>query len=66
MRESLVADVPVGIYLSGGVDSGLLTAMTRRESPGQVLHTLGAAFDDARYDETSWAREVSRHRNHSS
>jgi asparagine synthase (glutamine-hydrolysing) len=60
VRESLVADVPVGVYLSGGVDSSLLTAMTRREHPGQVLHTFGASFDDARYDESSWARRVAR------
>lgn len=58
VRESLVADVPVGVYLSGGVDSSLLTAMTRREHPGQVLHTFGASFGDDRHDESSWARKV--------
>lgn len=58
VRESLVADVPVGVYLSGGVDSSLLTAMTRRENPGQHLHTFGASFGDERLDETVWARKV--------
>jgi len=58
VRESLVADVPVGVYLSGGVDSSLLTAMTRKQHPNQVLHTFGASFDDERYDETPWARKV--------
>lgn len=58
VRESLVADVPVGVYLSGGVDSSLLTAMTRQEEPGQRLHTFGASFGDERYDETVWARKV--------
>lgn len=60
VRESLVADVPVGVYLSGGVDSSLLTAMTRRQNPDQVLHTFGASFNDERYDEDAWARKVAR------
>ncbi len=59
VRESLVADVPVGVYLSGGVDSSLLTAMTRHENPNQILHSFGASFGDERYDESSWARKVS-------
>lgn len=58
VHEALVADVPVGVYLSGGVDSSLLTAMTKREHPDQVLHTFGASFDDERYDESAWARKV--------
>jgi asparagine synthase (glutamine-hydrolysing) len=60
VREALVADVPVGVYLSGGVDSSLLTAMTRRQNPSQVLHTFGASFDDERHDESPWARKVAR------
>lgn len=58
VRESLVADVPVGVYLSGGVDSSLLTAMARQQHPDQILHTFGASFDDERVDESPWARKV--------
>jgi asparagine synthase (glutamine-hydrolysing) len=34
--------------------------MARRENPDQILHTFGASFDDHRYDESHWARKVSK------
>jgi asparagine synthase (glutamine-hydrolysing) len=58
VRDALVADVPVGTYLSGGVDSSLITALVARERQGAGLHTFSAGFGDARLDETSWARKV--------
>ncbi len=58
VREALVADVPVGAYLSGGVDSSLVTAIAAQERQGASLHTFSAGFGDNRVDETSWARTV--------
>ncbi len=58
VREALVADVPVGAYLSGGVDSSLITALVARQRQGAGLHTFSAGFGDDRLDETSWARQV--------
>ena len=50
--------MPVGTYLSGGVDSSLITALVASERQGARLHTFSAWFGDARLDETSWARKV--------
>ena len=59
VREALVADVPVGAYLSGGVDSSLIVALAAKERGGQPLETFSAGFGDERYDELPFARTVS-------
>lgn len=56
IRDALVADVPVGAYLSGGVDSSLICALVAKQRGGEGLHTFSAAFGDDRVDETRWAR----------
>jgi asparagine synthase (glutamine-hydrolysing) len=58
VREALVADVPVGAYLSGGVDSSLITALAARA--GHSLRTYSAGFGDQRAHELSWARKVAK------
>jgi len=55
----LVADVPLGAFLSGGVDSAAVVAAMTRKTPGTVMtHTVG--FDEAKYDERAAARTVAR------
>ena len=56
---ALVADVPVGSLLSGGVDSSLIVALAT-EARGGPIETFSAGFGDERYDELPHAREVSR------
>jgi asparagine synthase (glutamine-hydrolysing) len=58
VREALVADVPVGAYLSGGVDSSLITALVSRARGGGSVQTYSAGFGDPRADELPWARRV--------
>lgn len=57
--DALVADVPVGSYLSGGVDSSLVVALASRRTSGPV-QTFSATFGDPRYDESAHARQVAQ------
>jgi asparagine synthase (glutamine-hydrolysing) len=53
------ADVPVGAYLSGGLDSSLVAALAR-EACGKRLPTFSLRFEDAEYDETDYQRMMVR------
>jgi asparagine synthase (glutamine-hydrolysing) len=57
VRAHLVSDVPVGVWLSGGVDSGLLAALAAQES-GQRLRTFSIGFEERSFDELDRARLV--------
>lgn len=58
--RQMVADVPVGVLLSGGVDSSLITAMAVRRSSN--VHTFSIGFPGhSREDETAHARFIARH-----
>lgn len=56
VRLHLVSDVPVGAFLSGGVDSSVVTALMSEASPAPV-HTLAVGFDYG-MSELPWARDV--------
>lgn len=59
VSSALVADVPVGAYLSGGIDSSLITAVMSDLRAGAGVETFSAGFGDPRHDELPWARRVS-------
>lgn len=57
VRRRLVADVEVGAFLSGGVDSSLICSIVRQEL-GQPLKTFTIGFKDAAFDERRYARQA--------
>lgn len=57
VRMRMIADVPLGAFLSGGVDSSAIVAMMARHSSGRVK-TFCIGFDEANYDERAYARTV--------
>ncbi len=59
VRSALVADVPVGSLLSGGVDSSLIVALATAQREGAPVETFSAGFGDHRFDELPYARQVS-------
>jgi asparagine synthase (glutamine-hydrolysing) len=59
-RIRLVADVPVGIFLSGGIDSACVLAAARK-SNSKRIKTFSVSFSDKAYDESRYARIVAKH-----
>ncbi len=64
VTDRLVADVPVGCFLSGGLDSSVVAALMAeraRETGGPPVRTFTMTFDEAAYDERDNARRVADH-----
>ena len=59
-RYRMISDVPVGVFLSGGIDSSILAAILQRHG-GQRIKTFTIGFDDPAFDESPYAERVARH-----
>jgi asparagine synthase (glutamine-hydrolysing) len=63
VRERLVSDVPLGVFLSGGIDSSTVAALAAEARGGEGIDTFSIGFDDGGlgFDESAHARRVARH-----
>lgn len=60
IKEQMVADVPVGAFLSAGIDSSTIVALMQAQSDRRVRSfTIG--MDDPKYNEATYAKEIARH-----
>ena len=61
VKRRLVADVPLGVFLSGGLDSSLVAALASEEMGAQRLKTFSIGFDESSFDESPAADRVARY-----
>jgi asparagine synthase (glutamine-hydrolysing) len=58
VSSHLLADVPVACFLSGGIDSSIITALAARQMGGSKLSTFSVGFAEAAFDESKFARQM--------
>lgn len=61
VEKQLISDVPIGTFLSGGVDSSLVTAIASKISGSNQLNTFSIGIDDGKFNESKYARQVASH-----
>lgn len=59
VKSRMISDVPIGAFLSGGVDSSTTTAYMAMNS-GRAIKTFSVGFTDKNFDETRYAKEVAK------
>jgi len=58
VKRRLMSDVPLGVFLSGGIDSSAVAALASRHLPAGRLRTFSVGFTDPSFDELPYAREA--------
>jgi asparagine synthase (glutamine-hydrolysing) len=61
VKRRLMSDVPLGIFLSGGIDSSAVLAFAARHIPADQIETFSIGFREPTFDESAYARAVAGH-----
>lgn len=61
VKLRLISDVPLGIFLSGGIDSSLVLAAAARVADARSINTFSVSFEERDYDESPYARLMAKH-----
>jgi asparagine synthase (glutamine-hydrolysing) len=62
VNRQMISDVPLGTFLSGGIDSSLVSAVASVLNPGKI-NTFSIGFEEAAFDESQYADQVAKHIN---
>ncbi len=60
VERRLMSDVPLGVFLSGGIDSSSMIALLSEMMPAGNIKTFSIGFQEQSFDESNWARQVAR------
>jgi asparagine synthase (glutamine-hydrolysing) len=61
VSSQMMSDVPLGVFLSGGIDSSAIVAFMTAAGKAATVNTFSMGFEDGSYNELPYAREVARH-----
>ena len=61
VERRLISDVPLGVFLSGGIDSSCLVAMMSQLIPSHQIKTFSIGFEEKSFDESTYAKDIAEH-----
>ena len=61
VQKRLISDVPLGVFLSGGIDSSAIVSQMAKLRDPSTIKTFSIAFSEKSFDESSYARQVANH-----
>jgi asparagine synthase (glutamine-hydrolysing) len=60
VKKRLSADVPLGVFLSGGMDSTSIALFAAKELGGEAISTFSIGFDESSFDESNWSEKAAK------